>query len=336
MRYLMKLFDDLTKTAQFRRLASLAHRALRDYDLGEVSLSPLQYVQNATWSVRCHSSQRYVLRVHAPRWHDIAAIRSELLWLEALRSDGFIVSAPVRTVRRGLWTTACAEGVPEARICTLMIWVPGWRPHKRRTPTIVHAIGRLMARLHEHASQFRIPEWFVRPRWDHSGVFRRAGEAGAGWNRLTRRQERRFQAVSERVGEVMERLGTDPSVFGLIHADLIFANVLFHGGEACAIDFDDCGFGYFLYDMAILLDRIEMRQDYPSLRAALLDGYRQVRPLAAEHEAYLDLFLLARWVFLGVCFLSRPEFSNYAPRFLKIVEPKMERYLRAGKSKIER
>ena len=118
------------------------------------------------------------------------------------------------------------------------------------------------------------------------------------------------------------------SVFGLIHADLIFANVLFHRGEVCAIDFDDCGFGYFLYDMAILLDRIEMREDYPALRAALLDGYRQVRPLAGEHEAYLDLFVLARWVYLGVCFLSRPEHSDYAPRFMKVVEPKIERYLR--------
>jgi Ser/Thr protein kinase RdoA (MazF antagonist) len=153
-----------------------------------------------------------------------------------------------------------------------------------------------------------------------------------GWNRLTRVQERLFQAIAERIGEVMARLGTDRSVFGLIHADLIFANVLFHRGEVCAIDFDDCGFGYFLYDMAILLDRIEMRDDYSALRAALLAGYRQVRPLAGEHEAYLDLFVLARWVYLGVCFLSRPEFSAYAPRFMAIVEPKIERYLRATKS----
>ena len=332
----MKPFHALTKPAQFRRLTSLAHRALRDYDLGDVSLSPLQYIQNATWDAQCRSGERYVLRVHAPRWHDAAAIRSELRWLEALRGDGFIVSAPVRTLRRGLWTTASTEGIPEARVCTLLTWVPGWSPKKRRTPAIVRAIGRLMARLHEHVSQFRIPESFVRPRWDHSRLFRRDAETDTGWERLSRRQVRLFQAVSERVAKVMERLGTERRVFGLIHADLIFANVLFHRGETCAIDFDDCGFGYFLYDMAILLDRIEMRQDYSTLRAALLDGYRQVRPLAAEHEAYLDLFLLARWVFLGVCFLSRPEFSDYAPQFMKIVEPKIERYLLAGESRERR
>jgi len=255
-----------------------------------------------------------------------------LLWLEALRADGFIVSAPVRTARRALWTMASAEGVPEVRVCTLLTWLPGWFPRKRRTPGIVRAIGGLMARLHEHAGQFHIPESFVRPRWDHEGLFDRGSETGVGWDRLTGRQRRLFEAVGEHVGGVMERLGAGRNVFGLIHADLIFSNVLFYRGEACAIDFDDCGFGYFLYDLAILLDRIEMRGDYPALRAALLEGYCQVRPLAQEHEPYLDLFLLARWVFLGVCFLSRWELGDYASRFMSVVEPKLERYLkRAGR-----
>jgi Ser/Thr protein kinase RdoA (MazF antagonist) len=332
----MKPFHELTRAGQFRRLASVARHALRDYDLGDVSLSPLQYIQNATWGVQCRAGQRYALRVHAPRRHDTAAIRSELLWLEVLRAEGFVVPAPVRTVRRGLWTTASAEGVPEARVCTLLTWVPGRSPQRTRTPAVVRAIGRLMAGLHEHSSRFRIPESFVRPRWHHAGLFDRGAETGPGWDRLTRRQERLFEAVRERAGEVMGRLGTGRSVLGLIHGDLIFENVLFRRGQACAIDFDDCGFGYFLYDLAILLDRIEMRGDYPALRAALLDSYRQVRPLAGEHEAYLDLFVLARWVFLGVCFLSRPEFSDYAPRFMKIVEPKIERYLRAVKSDRDR
>jgi Ser/Thr protein kinase RdoA (MazF antagonist) len=93
----MKPFNDLNRTAQFRRLTPLARRALLDYDLGEVSLSALQYIQNATWSVQCGGCQRYVLRVHAPRRHGTAAIRSELLWLEALSTAGrFVVPTPIR------------------------------------------------------------------------------------------------------------------------------------------------------------------------------------------------------------------------------------------------
>jgi Ser/Thr protein kinase RdoA (MazF antagonist) len=271
------------------------------------------------------------LRVHAPCRHDTAAIRSELLWLQALSAEGFVVPTPLRTRAGGLWTTASAEGVGRPRVCTLLTWVPGRFERRRRTPAILRKIGGLMARLHEQARRFRKPPSFVRPRWDHDWLFGRRAETRAGWARLGRRQERLFTAVGERMGRIMGQLGTGPDVFGLIHADLIFSNVLFHQGEARPIDFDDCGFGYFLYDMATLLDRIEMRQDYAALRAALLEGYRQIRPLAAEHETLLDLFVLARWVFLGVCFLSRPEFNDYAPRFMNIVEPKMGRYLRAAK-----
>jgi len=86
-------------------------------------------------------------------------------------------------------------------------------------------------------------------------------------------------------------------VFGLIHGVFTFDNVPFHRGEARFIDFDDCGQGYFLYDLAILLDRLEWRQDYQSL----LSGYREERPLSASNERTLDLFLTVRWTFLKDC-----------------------------------
>ena len=110
-------------------------------------------------------------------------------------------------------------------------------------------------------------------------------------------------------------VGSAAEVFGLIHGDFSFENVLFFGGEARVIDFDDCGRGYFLYDIATLMDYLEWREDYARLRTALLDGYREERTLLREHEALLDLFLLVRWTFLGLAFLSSPPDSaphNYA------------------------
>jgi Ser/Thr protein kinase RdoA (MazF antagonist) len=163
---------------------------------------------------------------------------------------------PVRTHGGGLWTLATAAGVPEARIGTLLSWVPGRCERRRRTPTILRRMGRLMARLHERAAAYLPPGSFVRPRWDYQGLFGRHGEVLPGWPRLSRRQEDLFRAVGERLRRLTDQWGTGRDVFGLIHGDLIFQNVLFHQGEARAIDFDDCGFGYFVYDLSILLDRI--------------------------------------------------------------------------------
>ena len=44
---------------------------------------------------------------------------------------------------------------------------------------------------------------------------------------------------------------------GLIHADLHYENFLFHDGVARAIDFDDCGWGFYLYDVAVTLWELE-------------------------------------------------------------------------------
>lgn len=51
----------------------------------------------------------------------------------------------------------------------------------------------------------------------------------------------------------MDMLGERSATFGLIHADLHLDNVLFAGGEARPIDFDDCGLGHWLYDIAVTL-----------------------------------------------------------------------------------
>lgn len=331
----MSEFSQLSPAVQFRRLRPLALAALEDFGLGNTKCTPLAHVQNATWQVvSVGNGQRYVLRVHTAQRHDLETIRSELVWLQALRDDHFVVPMPVPTRDGRLWTTAAAQGVPGERVCTLLHWLPGRIERRRRTPSMLFKIGSFMARLHNQAEHFQVPPTFVRPRWDYDGLTGRSGIMLHGWSSLTARQRQLFEEVTERLRPATKQVGVGRSNFGLIHGDLVFLNLLFHRGEVRAIDFDDCGFGYFLYDIAILLDHIEFRANYTALRESLLTGYRQVRPLSLEHEALLDLFLLGRWVFLGLSFLSQPAhavFREYVPRFLGVVEPKIASYLRTMK-----
>ena len=143
----MQAFNELARSAQFRRLTPLARLALAAYDMGDARLCALQLVQNATWRVRCRGGGRqFLLRMHAPRWHDAAAIRSELLWLAALgKQRDLRVPAPFPTRSGRLWTEVSLSWIPEPRVCTLLTWVPG-RIERRRTPAMLHKIGQLMAR----------------------------------------------------------------------------------------------------------------------------------------------------------------------------------------------
>lgn len=74
----------------------------------------------------------------------------------------------------------------------------------------------------------------------------------------------------------------------------------------------DLGFGYFLYDTATLLDRIEWREDYPSLRAALLEGYRKRGQLFIQRRAILGPFLV-RPPSLASRFSARPNTHPSGP-----------------------
>lgn len=323
-------FYKLARPKQFRRLAALASVAVAQYDLGDTQLVPLSYGASATYRLtRSGDGARFLFRIHTPE-RPREEIRSEATWLEALHRDGFVVPQPLSTRSRETVVTVTAPGVPEPRNCTLLTWIEGRFTRKRPTVKLFRGIGSQIARLHSHASRFSLPPGFTRPRWDCLSLFDDPAWR-MGWGRLTRGQSIVFHEVAKRFQAVSSELGLGREVFGLVHGDFTLDNVLVHRGNVRIIDFDDCGFGYFLYDIATLLDRIEWREEYRSFRAALLNGYREARVLATEHEALLDLFLLVRWVFLGVAFLAAPEHSParaYSPRFLDIVVPKMSRYLR--------
>ena len=139
-----------------------------------------------------------------------------------------------------------------------------------------------------------------------------------------------FAAVADEVGDVMQRLGQGPNVFGLIHADAHLDNVLFDGQEARLIDFDDCGFGYRIYDVAVALWELRHRDDYPTFNEAFVRGYTEHRQLPAEQLKHLDAFIAAREVAFGLWLVgmaeTRPAFRKeleaefgYIERSLRIV-----------------
>ena len=105
------------------------------------------------------------------------------------------------------------------------------------------------------------------------------------------------------------RFGDGPSRFGLVHADLRLANLLVDGDHITVIDFEDCGFSWYLYDLACALTFNEGRPDVQELIALWVDGYRQVEPLPAADEQEIDTFLMLRRLMLSAYAGLRPTRS---------------------------
>jgi Ser/Thr protein kinase RdoA (MazF antagonist) len=211
------------------------------------------------------------------------------------------------------------------------------RNHNRSArPVHLHRLGGALAQLHNHADRWTVPGDFVRIRWDHEAFFGNTMvyghvDAAEAWTLLPPDLERMFARVAELVGDVMLRLGDDPDVFGLIHADAHLDNVLFDGEQTLLIDFDDCGFGYRIYDAAVALWELRHREDYSTFEAAFVEGYTHHRPLPFEQLQYLDAFIAAREVAFGLWLVgmaeSRASFRSELATELGYIERSLSKLL---------
>jgi len=302
----MELHDLSAGGGVLAEVEAVARAALRRYDLSPGATATLINIsENATFRVDDPATgPTTVLRVHRLGYHPPAAIASELAWLEALRTDAGVRTPRVIAARDGARIVAVAP-VPGARSrgrsCVMFEFLPGTEPPQERLVEGFEQLGAVTARMHRHAREWAMPAGFTRFRWDWDAAF----GSEARWGRWSQgigvdreaaavlgRLERELQA---RIG----RYGMDADRFGLIHADPRLANLLVDGaGPPSVIDFDDCGWGWRLYDLASALSFMEDDPRVPALIDSWLRGYRTREPLPGEDEAEIWTFILFRRLLL--------------------------------------
>jgi Ser/Thr protein kinase RdoA (MazF antagonist) len=131
----------------------------------------------------------------------------------------------------------------------------------------------------------------------------------------------------------MRLLDAIPGSFGLIHADLIWKNVLYHVSGVGAVDFDDCAFGYLLYDLAPMLLSFKDEQNGGELRQALWEGYTSINTLPDSYSAYTETFVAARhmasirWIAGNT---SNPSVRDRAPEIIAHRVRQLARFVETG------
>lgn len=330
----MPRFEALSHRSQVRLLRGLAANALAHYDLsGEPTFRLLLHLANTTFRVRVPDGSQYVLRISQPGFRTPQAIRSEAMWLDALRRDTDLgVPQPVYTRDGDLLAMAGAEGVPEARVCVLYRWLEGTFRRRRLGADSLRLVGVLTARLHDHVQTFRPPPGFTRPVGEVSrlvGGWR--DDLGEAHRLVPLEDQALFYTAADRIQAEIAHLGDGPDRFGLIHTDLHHGNYLFHDGEARAIDFDDASYEHLVYDLATTLWALQPHRKLPALQAALFEGYESVRPLPPGWDTHLTTFIAARYLLVSHYVVSRaadnPGLRQMAPRYVRVSADFVRRYM---------
>jgi Ser/Thr protein kinase RdoA (MazF antagonist) len=319
-------------------MAMLARRAAPQYGISpdcRLQLYPL--TENWTFRLEPPSGDPLVLRMYRPGGRSAVEIQSELAWMSAIRADGeqSLVPSVIPTLDGCQLLEIVRDPPLERCFCVAFSCVSGGEPADDELAPWFPRLGALTARLHRQARAWTPPAWFKRPRWDVSTTLGERAHWGPWHASVADPDERRqLQRLADVVTARLERFGTGPERFGLVHADLRLANLLVDGERVTVIDFDDCGFSWYLYDLACALTFNEGRADVEDLIARWVRGYREVEPLSREDETEIWTFLMLRRLMLNAYIGLRPDTelaaelheTGFSAATCAIAEPYLRRF----------
>lgn len=265
------------------------------------ALRLLSLSENATYLI--DDDKPAVLRVHRPGYHSLAAIRSELAWMTALRVDTAVSTPELIHAQDGREVVTVELGGEIAHVDSVS-FVPGVTAEENPEAVGFDELGRITAIMHEHSRGWSAPPDFTRFRWDLDAILGPAARWG-DWRMAPRLDDADRMWIARAADDITARLtefgyGTDR--FGLIHADLRLANLMTdHTGSAAGItviDFDDCGWSWYLADLGAAVSFIEDTATGESLIADWLTGYFEVCSIPNAHLELIPAFVMMRRIML--------------------------------------
>jgi Ser/Thr protein kinase RdoA (MazF antagonist) len=281
----------------------LAADALADWVAAEFGLGPaiecrlVSRGANDVYRVESGQGVSY-LRISPHGWRSLPQIEAEVCLIDELHRSGVRVARAMHPSDGAAVREAVApEGT---RLAVLFEAAPG---RQVDAPAIAQAaaLGRAAARVHLAAdampsqpARFAIDERYLLTE-PLAAIWECGLEAPADLGYVA--------SMAERVRARIASLPRGAGIFGMCHGDLHPANARFAAdGTPTLFDFDLCGYGWRIYDLAVFLwnaaGEQRTRRWTESRWRAFLRGYGDERNLSADELEAVPLFLVARQVWL--------------------------------------
>ncbi len=257
--------------------------------------------ENATYLIENKSTGRPsgVLRISRPGYHTLEELRSEIEWLHQINDyTPLLVANPIPGLD-GEKIQIVMDDSGKEYYCIVSEYLEGDAPDEEDEELMVNHyrdLGETTAFLHRQTKIWNGAVKLTRMEWSYDNII----GATPLWGRwqefpgMTKNVEHLLTLVSEVIQRRLIKYGRNSKNFGLIHADLRLANLLIDHRQIKVIDFDDCGFGWYLHDLASAFSFMEDKQVVPRLIKAWLEGYQRVLPLEESDRKEIDTFIMMR------------------------------------------
>lgn len=307
-----------------KKYADIANCILNRYDsvlgLGN-TLELLHLSENLTWLVRDASGRKKaVLRISRPGYHSMEELQAELLWMERVAQDTELsLRAPIADGEGSYIQTVSMpedEGLYYGVMFTYLEGIPLEKQSPEKLSAWYEKLGEIAAVLHRQVRKWDGAGKLPRFHWNYEtilgehaiwGDWRKAPSLTPGMITVLR------QADSIICWHLSE-YGMTQDNYGLIHGDLRGSNVLIEGSMMKIIDFDDCGYGWYMQDLAASMSFMETEPILTELIRSWLTGYQKYARLSRQDKGMIDTFIMMRRLQLLAWMVSHGN-SDAACRF---------------------
>jgi Ser/Thr protein kinase RdoA (MazF antagonist) len=282
-----------------QRVKNLAHLdAIANlYGLSVSQLTPISGGHFALVYEYATDDRHYILRITPPDTDvDLPSTRAMLEWLAFLAAHGGPVSRPVRSLEGNL--IEMVKYKDQAYIIGAFekaagVLAEGMSPADW-SDELFQALGNSLGKCHKVAQDYLpVRAEFKRPEWNEAGNCFNPREALG-------KAESNILEKRARVLAIIQALPKDRENYGLAHLDLHFGNFFVDVAKRriTLFDFDDCAYGWYVMDLAMLLfdvlvvyDGLDKREFGERFLKNLLKGYLTQKQIGSFWVKQLPHFL---------------------------------------------
>ena len=269
--------------------------ALKAWGLERAHVQLVATRENKVYRVE-QAGQTWALKEHRPGLRSRAQLTSELGLLAYLASNGLKVPQPVPAADGSLLVNL------DRGTFSLCQWMAGQALSDMAFATydlaMAERLGECVAGFHSLSESWQPPKGFDRPDWTIEGLVGERPVWGRFWDCafLTTEEQKLLGQARARARELLETLELKPM---LIHADLMFENLLVDQDEICLIDFDDSAWGYAPFDLATVLNRFERESLDERGAQAFLQAYARAGGAPLDPQTRVLFQALRAFTYVG-------------------------------------
>ena len=287
---------------------AILSRVLPHYDLNAVDCQFWNRGLSDIYLVKTRSHQ-YVLRVSQAHWRSKADIDFELELLNFLQQRQLPVAYPLKTTDGRL---SVEINAPEGkRYAALFIHAPGEIALGDLNEAQSRKLGETVAKLHATAldwvSQSRRQPLSLEYLLDHSV------EAIAPFLQHKSTDYNHLLKVKAQLKDQLKDLTTDTPLWGICWGDPHSGNVHFTSqGDLTLFDFDQCGYGWRVFDIAKFWQVSLQSGISRAVREAFLDGYQSFQKITKRELNSLQALTQVAHIWVWAISLNHAKYHSYS------------------------